>query len=160
MSVSGSAELFATWAGIVIAGISLIVAAISLWKSDRAQREANAAQRRIVEIEEQREQDRVGESRRAVVRVALRRTGNAFRLCIQNVGQAEARNLKIRLDGIPASEHPVVPGGQTFPTMVGPGAEVGLLMALTWGTDAPTELTVTWDDDAGTGHSFRTTLTF
>jgi hypothetical protein len=149
------------WTNNAFSAVSLIVSVIALILSLRAQREANAAQRRIVEIEEQRDRERRLDSLQARLQAKFRDLGDGSeRLYLVNRGTAEARNVKVRLDGKPFEEHCAVVGGDSLPSLVGPGAEVSCLMAISMTCHPPFECEVRWDDDSGTGRSYRTTLTF
>lgn len=115
----------------VIAACSLVVSVVALLVSYRAQREANAAQRRIVEIEEQRERDRQMQRCQARLQPELRRqVSGSYRLYLVNHGESEARNIRVRLDGKPIREHCAAVQGDTLPDRVGPGGEVSCLLAI------------------------------
>ncbi len=152
---------FSSWTSNIIAGLSLIVSVIALALSLRAQRDANAAQRRIVEIEEQREYERRLEARQAWVQPELRETGSGSdRLYLVNHGMAEARNVRVSLDGVPLAEHHAAVRGDSMPPLIGPGAEVSCLLGISHDCAPPFEVEVRWDDDSGKDRLYRTTLTF
>lgn len=89
-------------ASVIISGLSLIVSVVAAWKSLQAQREANSAQRRIVEIEEKREQERCLNAVQPFLVPQLRKTEKgSYQLCLVNSGKAEARNVRVKLDGVP-----------------------------------------------------------
>ncbi|MCR3884872.1 MAG: hypothetical protein NUK54_10935, partial [Methanothrix sp.] len=73
-------------------------------------------QKRQLEIEEKRESDRLNEMRKAnlVAKLVTRseKSGD-YLLRIENRGSAEARDVRISLDGLPIQNHPVIPGGLT-----------------------------------------------
>ena len=147
--------------GIVIGGGSLVVAIVALCKSGAAQRVANDAQRRLVDIEEHRETDRLAREQRAEPRLELRETSpHGYRLYIINRGQAAARNIDIRIDERPLAEHPSLVEGETVPTVIGPDAEASCALALHMQCTPPFETEIIWDDDSGHQRSYRTTLTF
>lgn len=151
----------ASWAGVIIAIGSLIVSIIALIKSLRAQREANGVQRRVVEIEERREQERRLALRQAQLRPELKKTGSgSYRFCLTNHGMAEARNVQVALDGVRLSDHRTAIRGNELPSLVGPGAEVGCILLISMDCTPPFQVDVRWDDDSGVGRSYRTTLTF
>lgn len=150
----------ASWVGIIIAMGSLVVAIIAMRKSLDAQREANSAQRRVVEIEEGRERQRRLASLQAKLRAELRGVRGADRLYLVNDGEAEARNVQVRLDGKPFAEHCAVIGDSSLPMFVGARAEVSCLLAIYQQCAPPFECEIRWDDDSGTDRSYRTTLTF
>lgn len=150
----------ATWVGVVISGVSLIVSILALWKSAIAQREANVSQQRIVAIEEQRENDRLAVSRRAELRAELRRTArHTDRLYIMNEGLAEARNVAVVLEGRPLLEHAVGGPGVELASTIGPKSEVSCILMTSMECKPPFDIHVTWEDDLGKSGSYRSTLT-
>jgi len=150
-----------SWATVILGGLSLIVSIIALRKGIRAQREANAAQFRIIKIEEQREQERRLELLQAKLQPQLRKTERgSYRLYLINFGMAEARNIRVRLDGKELSNHDAFIQGENMPTHVGPGAEISCLLAITSHCSPPFEIEVQWDDDSGRSRVYSTTLTF
>jgi hypothetical protein len=151
----------ASWAGVIIAMGSLIVAIIAMRKSFHAEQEAIAAQRRIVEIEEWREKERRLDALQAKLQAELREMGNGSeRLYLVNLGRAEARNVKVSFDGKPLEEHCASVGGDSLPSLVGPGAEVSCLVSITNVCAPPFQCEVRWDDDSGLDRLYRTTLTW
>lgn len=150
-----------SWATVILGVLSLIVSVIALIKSHRAQREANAAQLQIVEIEKQREKERKLSLLQAKLQSQLRKTDRgSYRLYLINSGMSEARNIRVRLDGKELSDHDAFIKGENMPTKVGPGAEISCLLAITRDCAPPFEIEVLWDDDSRTGCVYRTTLTF
>jgi len=151
----------ASWAGVVIAVASMIVSIMAMVKSLQAQREANAAQRRIVEIEEHRDVEKRLDSLQAKLQPQLRKTGTtSYRLYLVNNGLAEARNIRVRMDGVPLAEHGAGGRGEGMPSIVGPAAEASCFLPLSQDCHPLFEVEVQWDDDSGTGRAYRTTLTF
>ncbi len=150
----------ASWAGVVIATVSMVVSIIAILKSNKAQEEANAAQRRIVEIEQHRELDRRLDSLRAKLRPELRKNGpTSYRFYLVNNGLAEARNIRIKMDGRPMAEHPAG-RFEKMPSIVGPSSEISSIIGITLACKPPFDLEIWWDDDSGTDRTYRTTLTF
>lgn len=161
MNALSSSEMAATWLGVAISGIALLVAIISFWKSDRAQYEANSAQRRLVEIEERREQDRLIRNRQAELTASISNADKgSLKIHIRNSGETEARNIQILLDEIPLLEHPAAPKGQSLPNVIGPNSEISFYLALAFGSPTPSGVMIAWDDDSGARRLYRTTLTF
>lgn len=150
-----------SWIGLLISAASLIVAILALIKSAGAQREANAAQQRIVEIEEGPEQARRDEAHKATLRPELRKTGtHSYRLYLLNHGAAEARNIQVTMDGKALAEHAAAVGNDRMSQMVGPHAEISCLLSIHMGCTPPFDLLFTWDDDSESERSYRTTLTW
>lgn len=150
----------AAWAGVFIAIASLIVSIIAMLKSMHAQHEANAVQRRIVHIEERREEERQLGSHQARLRLELRNMGSgSYRLYLINDGMAEARNVRVILDDLPLDAHQTGVRGEILPSLVGPNAEVSCFLRITLGCQPPFQAAVHWDDNSGIDRSYRTTLT-
>lgn len=145
---------------VILAACSLLVSIIALGLSYRAQREANAAQRQMLAIEQERERERQMHRREALLQAQLRAVSRgSYRLYLVNRGEAEARNVRIRLDGRPISEHCAAVQGETLPYRVGPDSEVSCLMGISHDCSPPFDLEVLWDDDSGSDRAYRTTLT-
>jgi len=146
----------------IISAFALVVSIVALWRGEKAHREANAAQRRIVEIEEQRERERRLSALQASLYPRLSRTERgSYRLCLVNSGKAEARNVRVELNGVPLNEHPVAVRGSDIPTLIGPNSEVRCVLSITHDSPPPPyEMEIRWDDDSGMDRVYRGTLTF
>jgi hypothetical protein len=153
----------ASWVGIGIAGCSLAVSVWAVINSNRAQKAANAAQKRIVEIEEQRETDRVQQSKQAkIIPTIKKRNGNttSYHLYLKNEGDASARNICLMIDNKPLAEHQAFCSSDTMPESIGQHSEISFPLALSRACNPPFEIRVTWDDDSGKDRVFKTTLTW
>lgn len=147
--------------GVVIAAGSLVVAILALRRSDNAQREANEVQLRLVELEEQREAERKSRESKAMLVPSLRKTDKSnYRLQIVNDGMAEARDVRVLLDGTPSSKHCSAVGGETIPPIVGPGSTVSCLLGIHMQCAPPFNIEISWEDDSGDSGSFKGVLTF
>jgi len=146
----------------IISALSLVVSIVAILVGWKAHREANAAQRRIVEIEEQRERERRLSALQASLYPRLIRTEReSYRLYLVNSGKAEARNVRVKLDGVPLNEHPVAGRRSDIPTLIGANSEVSCLLFITRGSPPrPYEIEIRWDDDSGMDRVYRGTLTF
>ncbi|MBT9143080.1 MAG: hypothetical protein DDT32_01483 [Syntrophomonadaceae bacterium] len=148
-----------SWAEF-IAVCSLVVSTVAIYMSWKASREANAAQRRIVDIEEQREQERRLSALQALLRPQLRKTEKGSdRLYLVNSGKAEARNVRVELDGVPLNKHRAAVVGNDIPAHIGPNSEVSCVLAFTFGCAPPFKIEIKWEDDSGMGRIYRGTLT-
>lgn len=147
------------WVGVAVSALSLLVAAVALLKSDRAQRDANAAQRRIVEIEEQRERDRQTESIQARLRAEIREVGhNSWRLYLTNYGAGEAQNVRVEMDDKLLAEHPAAL--ESMPEFLGAESEISCLLRLCSDCSPPFRIKITWDDASGNDRTYSSTLTW
>jgi len=143
-----------SWATLILGGLTLIVSIIALIKSHRAQREANAAQLQIVEIEKQREKERQQSLLQAKLQAQLRKTDRGFyRLYLINSGMSEARNIRVKLDGKELHDHDAYIQGENMPTRVGPGSEISCLLAISSDCSPTFEIDVQWEDESSTGVS-------
>ena len=137
--------------------ISGLAAALAWW----AHKQALQVQKRLLKIEEEREQERKLSASKARLTAELRKKENYWAVYIINSGDAEARNVEVMLNGKPAAEHPGTFRGVPIPTLIGPEASISF--PLIWGLNTewgpPFEIEIRWDDDAGTGHTYRTVLT-
>lgn len=147
--------------GLVLSAGSLIVSVVALWKSSHAQHEANAAQKRLVEIEEQREKDRQAESGQAKLRPELRKTSRgSHRLYIVNQGDVEARNIRVEVEDTPLIGHAAAVQGNPMPGFVGPHCEISCQLGLHHGCAPPFKIRIRWDDDLCKDQQIETALTW
>jgi len=133
-----------------------------------AWRKSHNVQKRQVAMEEKRERDRLIEKKKArllaeIVREDVVRgthAGTAHRLSITNKGQAEARDIKLTIDGKPILEHPAIPHRvlQEF-HILGPGSSAQFPVAVTRATHLPWQVEVDWTDDSGEPGHYRTIVT-
>lgn len=141
--------------------LSLIVSVIAVGVSWKAQRTSNALQKRVVEIEEQREKNKQLEAEQASIYPEFRKTGGgSYRLYLINSGLAEARNIEVKLDGKPLNEHATAVQGDNVPNCIGPNSEASCLLAISMDCAPPFEIEVRWDDDSDVERIYRGTLTF
>lgn len=148
---AGHASLVAA----VISIASLVLAAIALVKSSRAQNRALA-------IEETREADRKRRAQKAqlVARIA-KDEGGSYWLEIANQGEAEARGVQFTLDGKgPDAHEGLEKRSDEREWRIGPHGTARFLLILTMMERPPYDVVVTWDDDSEEPGEFRTTLTF
>ena len=154
-------SLWATTIPIVVSAGAL---AVAVWTHRRQHR----LQERMVALEDAREKDRIVAMGKALLTahvvsevIAHRRTGSALRhfLRIDNKGPAEARDIKVLLDGKPIMEHPAVVQRQEEVLQIGPKSHFDYLLALSLQANAPRQAEMSWSDDSGEPGSYRTTLT-
>lgn len=138
-------------------------------RSASAAETANTIQTRLVEIEEQRQQDSAMEATRAVLVAEVERIPRVlgsgkeikdFHLVVRNLGVAAAERLDIRLEGKPIAEHGRAMARQPVSEMI-VGARSRLHFPLTvtpdWGPPFVCELA--WEDDSGMPGRWKGTLT-
>ncbi len=151
----------AAWISAIIALAALGVAIVALVKSNRAQAAGLTLQRRMVVIEEERDQASAARSKQAILSARSAKTDRGgVRLVVRNDGHAEARNLRVELDGKPMSEHPTLVKGNDLCGVIGPRSEVSAVLGVHFGCSPPFDLAIVWDDDSGVARTYRTTLTW
>jgi hypothetical protein len=129
-----------SWAGVILAAASSAGAVIA-WGLRRR------AQRRL--------------SLQAQLQPELRETGRGSeRLFLVNHGMGEARNIRVKLDGVPLAKHCAAVRGDSMPSLVGPGGEISCLLGTDLQCAPPFEIEVCWEDDFGKDRTYRTTLTY
>jgi len=143
---------------ISIASLILSIVAVS-WNI-KLQRESNDLQKRIVLIEEEREYERKVKSRQADLRAQLRKEESKYKLYIINLGQVEARNIRIKINGEPLEQHCTFVKGQFIPSYIGPGSKMSFLMAFSYDFHPPFEIELKWDDDYQKDRIRKDVLTF
>jgi hypothetical protein len=147
--------------GIVVAAGSLTVAIIALRKSLATQTEATDVQRRLVQIEENREADRIHHRRKASLRLDLRHTEQgSYRLYVVNDGESQARNVSVLFEGSPIEDHCSGVQGSRLPADVGARSEVSCLLAFSHQCAPPFPVELSWDDDSGEPGSYKGSITF
>ncbi len=148
-------------ATLIVSLLALAISAVSLVLGWKAQRRQNELQERLVGIERARERDRLREARSAKIRAALisepnsRSMGDLLR--VYNDGEAEARNVKVQLQGERA---PKILGVTDQGVYIGPGSHVQYPLVINFGMSPPWDLEITWVDDSGGPNMYRTSLTF
>jgi len=125
-------------------------------------------QKRLVEIEEAREHDRlrllrkanlIAQIKREVLITRHQQSVNQYFLCVDNTGNAEARDIVILLDGKPLLEHPTILDNTKEIRQVGPNSHFQYLLALNMQAHSPSDVKITWSDDSEEPGSYQTTLT-
>jgi hypothetical protein len=83
-----------------------------------------------------------------------------YRLIIENIGDSEARNIILLMDGKPFEDHPVSVEGNGTINVIGAHSYAKKLLALTLSRRPPFKLEISWEDNSGESGHYRTTLTF
>ncbi|HUU30088.1 MAG TPA: hypothetical protein VM123_19965 [archaeon] len=139
--------------------LSLSAIAVSIW----AYSKSSKTEKKLLEIEEAREEDRIKQSKKAILMAIIdheyHRNFTSFTLQIKNEGEAEARDVCVKLDEMPLLEHPVIPKTIEEIKQIGPKSVIRYRMAITRGYRKNFEVEITWADDSGEPGFYKTTLT-
>lgn len=137
---------------VVVAVLALIVSIVAHIRSGRLDA-------RLLELEEERESDRLQARQSAKLRAELIGDSRSH-IRIENNGAAEARNIRGTLDGQPLQDHTCTKGYYEPIQSVGSQSFTRLPMTIGMKKAAspPFDLELLWDDEAGSDHSYRTTL--
>jgi hypothetical protein len=131
--------------GLILEYVSIVIALVSLaasiyigLKSQRLEKNNTDLQRRLVEIEESRDKDRQKAISKAQLRASIENHGrHNYRLVIENAGNSEARNVRIKMDGKPINEHPSSVAGDHEINLIGPHSQATRMLALTFRCSPP-----------------------
>lgn len=74
-------------------------------------------------------------------------------IVVHNHGSGVAEDVAILADGAPVSQHETWVSGQTLPSRLRPGEELGVKIALAMGSPERAEIVVKWRDEDGTERS-------
>lgn len=79
-------------------------------------------------------------------------------IIVENLGDAVAEEIRVLADGEPIDQHQVWVSGQTLPTRLRPGEQMGVKIALTMGSPERVEVAVYWQQEDGTEGSVERSL--
>jgi hypothetical protein len=160
-------ETIWTWLGdvltnpVIVAAVSAVAALVAVPVSVIALVSAHRTSSRMVQIEEERDRAAEQAARKANVRAGLVNTDRGFYiLVVRNDGPGTARNIALLLDGAPASKHPAALSGPLPDSIdeLHPSAEGKFSLVATLGTQFPSVVEMTWEDDSGKPGVFRSHL--
>lgn len=139
---------------LIVSGVAIVIAALAHVREHRLSK-------RMVALEESREQDRIQQKRRANVVARLERdsTTKVLHLVFENTGAAEARGIQILMEGKPILKHPAMARNPKEIRQVGSNSSFRYLMMAKPSLMPPYTLDITWSDDSGQQGSYRTTVT-
>jgi cation diffusion facilitator CzcD-associated flavoprotein CzcO len=145
---------------IAVAVLALIASAWASWRANRISAEQTQLQRRLVELEEERERARKLDNKRANLKAELVRKDTKPHIRIENRGAAEARNIRGRLNGERFEEHECTKRLFQPIDAIGPDSHtrVPLIIFMQATGQPPFDLVLRWDDDAQIDATYRTTL--
>jgi hypothetical protein len=149
---------------ILLAAAAIGVSVVALVRGGRTQNRLVKVDERLVSIEEKRETDRQLDARKARLTAFVDRGahGSGHVLRVENSGAAEAREVKVLLDGVPVGDHSAT---ATLPpekgkTIVGPNSDIRYRVTLTGDMLPPSEIVVEWTDDSSEPGHYRNSLSW
>ncbi len=151
---------------IIISAIALIVSIIVAIYSYFQGSKSNQLQERIVEIEEQREQERLNKENRADLQPYFRYISRkdspvkiARQIIIKNLGKQEAQNIRMYVDGDPLSMHRNIFCRPDYKlTPIRPGSDQKWRIEVDEESPEVCEIKLKWDDETGSDHEFNDKL--
>ncbi len=147
--------------GVVVAVTAIMVSTAAILVARRTASRQNELHARMLELETARERDRIRQTRSAELRASIQReephwkearladTGPRHSLVVRNYGAVTARDVRVLLDGRPALEHSLVLRGEHDITVLGPGADFGYVLAVTFSSARVLGARIEWQDDSG-----------
>lgn len=154
-------ELLIAIGSLVISLASLVVAILSSNRSSRISAAQAEVQSRMLALENVRQRAEARSMKKANVRGRLVKYGSGdARLVIRNEGPAEAKDVRIALDGAPPAQHPVWLGNVSDgPIQVlGAGSETEFLLALSQQSPDKMSFEVSWENPSGERDSWSTEI--
>ena len=142
---------------IAVSLLALILSAVSTIQTWRTNSLQIKHQKRLVNLETAREQDRQRLAQSAEVWASIDRDDRPFMngtikrywLVIRNDGRVLARNVRVLLDGKPFIEHALIPDGEEEITTIGSGIEHRYNLAVSKKSERVAHVLIQWDDDSG-----------
>lgn len=148
-------------ASLVVSAGSLAVAIYSATRSARISAAQADVQSRMLALENVRQRAETRAMKRANLTGALRKYGGTdIRLVVRNAGPVAAKDVKMTLDGAPASQHPVWLGNVSDAPLqlLGAGAEAEYLLAIAQQSPDKVLFDVSWENPSGERDSWSTEL--
>jgi hypothetical protein len=147
---------------LIVSIFAVIISGIAVYISWRTQK-------RLVDIEDAREQDRLAEKNKAnliakITKEELRRSSTSrihwkYHLVVENKGLSEARNVQLLLADKTILEHPAVQNPREEVKHVGPQSSFKYEFSSGFMRDLPLKTKITWEDDSGELGEYSTMLT-
>ncbi|MCW9708837.1 hypothetical protein [Fodinibius salsisoli] len=159
-------ELIISGAAFVVSLGVAIYSYLQGRKSNDLQEEQTKLQRRVVEIEEQREQERLAKENRADLQPYFRYISRkdspvkiARQITIENLGKHEAQNIRMYVDGDPVSMHRDIfcrPDNKLSP--IQPDSDQMWCIEVDEESPEVCEIMLKWDDETGSDYEFKDKL--
>jgi hypothetical protein len=112
-------------------------------------------------IDQARRDDEERDQNSAVLKAHLERhQASMGKIVIDNIGQSEARNVQVMLDGTPILKHKSILDPTKAHPVVGPQSLVVYKINVTEDNPPPNRIEITWDDNYSTGKTYRNSLSY
>jgi len=145
-----------TWGSILIPFILLIVTVIDNTRKNKAQREANDLQKRFLAIEEGHEKERLDKTKKAILSHKFRRKQTLLSILeIENVGESEARNIRVEIEGKSIGKSELITDFNCSNGHISPGNKIQYTLHTLYKLKRSIRMTVYWDDDYKDNRSFE-----
>lgn len=139
---------------LIVSIIAVIISGIAVYIGWRIQKKQ-------IEIEKARDQERLAEKKKANLTAQIMRDERGrLVLRIENKGFGEARDIRAWLDGQPIFDHPSIVKNQKEVFIVGPQSSCQYILGISFQTPRPSGIAIAWADDSGEVSSYRNALTF
>ncbi len=158
--------------GTVTTAISiaaLLLSAIAIGASIWAHSRTHMLQKRILRLEEEREEDRLIEKGKAhltarIEKEEILRSGSSriYRkdyLVVDNKGMSEASNIEVLLKDQALSGNPLLHAVEQEVSHIGPQSSFRYEFAKGFRRELPLRVQINWQDDSGELGKYQTTLT-
>lgn len=148
---------------LILSIIAVIISAMVAVYTYLQGRKSNQLQERIVQLEEQREQDKQVAANQADVKAEIvQKPTNHGKLSkkfrIYNSGESQARNIRVWIDDEPVYDVGFIHIDEPFIEILAPGSHVDFITSFSNDTPLNWKTTILWDDDSGKDRKFETML--
>lgn len=141
------------FATFMVSVVALIFSGIALFRTKETDK-------RLLEIEEQRESERKTVALKAQLRCHIEKAkANSFQLVFENSGECAARNIKVKINGEQFEKHCSYVSNSPIPNIIGPQSKAEVILALCGRCFPPFEVDILWKDDSNEKGRYETTLT-
>jgi hypothetical protein len=107
-------------------------------------------QEQLLEIERERDRNRTASLKKAELRGSLERlSSHTHRFVVANRGPADAKNIRVFIDGTPVDQHDSVMNRDGIPSTIAKRDKASCQMCFTLQTAPPFNLRIEWEDDSG-----------
>lgn len=148
------------WVPGIVGVLALGVSVWAIVESKGATRKTVLLGERMLHIERVRERDRHAEARRAKVVAFMDGPSNERKLFIKNEGVATAREISIRIDGVPPSNHQSLLDAGPPSGVLGPRAQFGMRLLCVANSPRSLGVVVVWEDESGAPGRWASDLSF